>query len=81
MEAPKFFFVSAVNIVTTIIKDRALAKMFGTKPPSATPMMSLALWGTRDAMTILAAFIIPPILSKRLQDIGYYFKIKNYKAC
>ena len=71
VEAPKFFIVSAVNIFTTIVKDKALAKMFGTKAPTATPLLSLGLWGTRDAMTIMAAFILPPIISNRLVAQGY----------
>ena len=71
VEAPKFFIVSAVNILTTLIKDKALAKMFGTKAPGKTPLKSLGLWGMRDCLTILAAFIIPPILSERLHALGY----------
>lgn len=33
MEAPKFILVSFVNLATTIIKDRYLARLFGASAP------------------------------------------------
>ncbi len=34
----------------SILKDRALVKLFGTKPPAAVPMQSFALWAVRSAI-------------------------------
>jgi len=34
---PKLTIVFAVNMTLSILKDRALVKLFGTKPPAAVP--------------------------------------------
>ena len=71
VETPKLFVVSAVNIFTTLCKDRALARMFGTKAPQALPLSTFSLWIFRDVMVILSAFIVPPIISKHLVNQGF----------
>lgn len=68
---PKFVLVSAVNIATTIVKDKYLAKVFGNSSPGAIPWITYSLWCTRDALTILAAFVIPNIMAKMATDLGY----------
>lgn len=69
--APKFVIVSAVNSITSVIKDRALARMFGKKAPSGLPYASLSLWVFRDMLTVISAFILPPIMSKYMVSLGY----------
>ena len=68
---PKFFLVSLVNICTTIYKDKYLARIFGNSSPGAIPAITYGLWCTRDALTILAAFVIPNIMAKMATDLGY----------
>ena len=48
----------------SILKDRAFAKLFGTIPPSNVPLGSYLSWASRDVLTVLAAFILPPVVSK-----------------
>ena len=69
--APKFVLVSTVNILSTMIKDRFLARMFGATKPKPVPAKSLFLFGFRDSMTILFSFIVPPKLTKLAVDAGY----------
>lgn len=70
--APKFMMVSAVNIMTTVIKDRFLARMFsGAVKPKPVPSVSYALWAFRDSMTIMFSFIVPPKLVKVAENAGY----------
>ena len=70
--APKFLAVSGVNIMTTVIKDRFLARMFsGAAIPKPVPSVSYALWAFRDSMTIMFSFIVPPKLVKIAEDAGY----------
>ena len=71
IEAPKFLIVSAVNVVTTAIKDRALARLFGTKAPTAVPPICLGIFALRDSLTIMFSFIVPPIIVNRAEEKGY----------
>ena len=68
---PKFVSTSIVNIFAGIAKDRAFTRMFGLKPPSNLPLGTYALFATRDSLTILASFTIPPIIARQLQTHGY----------
>lgn len=64
--------VSAVNIMTTVIKDRFLARMFsGAVKPKPVPSISYALWAFRDSMTIMFSFIVPPIAVAAAEKAGY----------
>jgi len=68
---PKFVATSVVNIVVGIAKDRAFTRMFGLKPPSKLPTATYGLFATRDSLTILASFTIPPMIARQLQAQGY----------
>ena len=37
-EMPKLILTFGVNMTMSILKDKALVKLFGTKPPSAVPL-------------------------------------------
>jgi len=64
---PKFIGVSVVNLTMSISKDRAFARLFGTKTPEKVPMKSITIWCVRDCLTILCAFVIPPKMSSYMQ--------------
>lgn len=70
-ELPKFIFVSAANMSLSVLKDKALTKMFGQTAPKALPLLSYLLFFTRDSMTIAASFNAPRYLSEHLQKKGY----------
>lgn len=65
---PKFIGGSLANVTLSVLKDRAFARMFGTGSASQ-PMTfkSMGLFATRDSMTILASFSLPPVLSEKFQ--------------
>ena len=71
MATPKFVLVSAVNIATTVVKDRYLARIFGNSSPGNIPLTTYGLWCTRDALTILAAFVVPQKLANLAVSAGY----------
>lgn len=58
--------VLIVVIVIIILKDKAYARMFGVGDPKPFPSISLAMFATRDCMTILASFTLPTIVGKAL---------------
>ena len=61
-----------VNITTTVIKDRYLAKVFGSSASGgAIPWSTYGLWCTRDALTILAAFVVPQKMADYAVTVGY----------
>lgn len=64
---PKFVSSSIANVTLSVIKDKAFARMFGTGDPKPMSSASMGLFATRDSMTILASFSLPPILSEQLQ--------------
>jgi len=68
---PKFVMTSVVNGGAGVAKDRAFTRMFGLKPPTGLPMGTYGLFATRDALTILASFTIPPILGRHIETYGY----------
>lgn len=64
-----FLGTAAVNSATSLFKDRAFARMFGTSGAAASiPMVTFGLWATRDCMVIGSSFILPDIVSKKLVD-------------
>lgn len=65
---PKLFITSAISINLNIAKDRAFARMFGVGEPRPLAYSSMACFGGRNAMTILAAFSLPGIISHELQQ-------------
>ena len=64
---PKLVGVTAVNMTLSILKDAALARYFGTKPPGKVPTISYFIWLVRDALSMAAAFIIPSRVSKLVE--------------
>lgn len=65
---PKFVGSSIANVTLSVLKDKAFARMFGKGDPRPMHFSSLALFGARDSMTILASFSLPGIISKQLQQ-------------
>jgi hypothetical protein len=68
----KFAASSTTNVSLSVYKDQAFARMFG--PPGgvaaarAVPLVSYALFGARDCLTIFASFNVPPLLGPWLAD-------------
>ena len=60
---PKLSIVFMVNMTFSILKDRALVRLFGTIKPAPIPAMSYLFWSFRDIFTVLSAFILPKKLS------------------
>jgi hypothetical protein len=58
---------SAISVNLNIAKDRAFARLFGKGVPKPMAYSSMACFGARNGMTILASFSLPGIISKRLQ--------------
>jgi len=64
-----FVGTTAVNSATSMMKDKAYAKMFGASGISASvPLVTYGLWGVRDCMVIGSSFVLPEIMSKALQE-------------
>ena len=80
-DLPKFIGVSATNITMSILKDRAFAKLFGTKVPESVPIQSLGCWMTRDCLTILFSFIVPARLALYFQREFKMAKKKSEVIC
>jgi len=68
---PKLIGASGMNVTLSILKDQTFARMFGKGPPRSLPPMSIALFGMRDSLTILAGFSLPGLLSIQLQESGW----------
>ncbi|KAK6337718.1 hypothetical protein TWF696_001199 [Orbilia brochopaga] len=64
----KFAATSSTNILLTLVKDRNFARMFGVGLSKAVPLPTYALFCSRDSLTILFSFNVPPILSKAIPD-------------
>ncbi|KAK2779659.1 hypothetical protein CKAH01_03007 [Colletotrichum kahawae] len=66
----KFAASSTANIGICMYKDQVFVRMFG--PPGATPrpvpMLSYALFGLRDCLTIFASFNVPPRMGPWLNE-------------
>ena len=63
---PKLVGCTAINMFMSILKDAALARYFGSKPPGKVPNISYALWLIRDGMSMAAAFIIPERVAREI---------------
>jgi hypothetical protein len=69
---PKFIGSSCTNVTLSVMKDRAFARMYGVGQQRPVPLGSYGLFATRDSMTILASFTLPPVVSQRLlQPMGF----------
>lgn len=67
-----FAGTTIVNSASSLLKDKAYAKMFGTAgAASSIPMITYGLWATRDLMVVGSSFVIPELVGKKLeQDFG-----------
>ena len=63
---PKFLCSAITNVSLSVAKDYAFARMFGKGPIKPMPRTSLGIFATRDSMTILASFTLPPIIAGEL---------------
>jgi hypothetical protein len=57
-----------------IRKDIAFARLFGSRPPSALPLPSYGLFALRDAHTVGASFLLPPIVAEWFMRQGWFEK-------
>jgi hypothetical protein len=67
----------AYAVLQVIRKDIAFAHMFSSRPPSAMPLPSYALFAIRDAHTVAASFLLPPMLANKLLE-GQYLGQKSH---
>ena len=67
---PKLIGVTAVNMTTGILKDRAFAYYFGKSGAGKVGKASILIWFVRDVLTIAGAFVIPSRLAKIIEDRG-----------
>lgn len=59
-----FLGTTLVNSSSSLMKDRAYAKMFGTIGAAPRmPLVTYGLWATRDCMVIGSSFILPSMLA------------------
>lgn len=64
-----FLGTSLVNCGGSLLKDRAYARMFGTAGAAPrVPLGSMGFWAARDFLVVGSSFILPDIVSKKLQD-------------
>ena len=68
VELPKFLGTSAANVSLSVAKDRAFSRLYGVVAPKAVPLPSLALFASRDSLSILASFNLPPTVSAKMQS-------------
>lgn len=63
-----FLGTATVNSGTSLLKDRAYARMFGTSVQSSIPKMSYVLWMARDLSVVGSSFILPDIVSPKIVE-------------
>ena len=63
-----FLGTTAVNSLTTLLKDKYYAIHFGTSSTRSVPFKTFGLWGLRDCMVIGSSFILPEIVSASLEE-------------
>mmetsp|Transcript_8437 Transcript_8437/g.11334 ORF Transcript_8437/g.11334 Transcript_8437/m.11334 type:complete len:378 (-) Transcript_8437:384-1517(-) len=64
-----FLGTTIVNSTTSILKDRAYARMFGTSSlASKVPVITYGLWASRDAMVMGSSFVLPEMVSETLKE-------------
>lgn len=65
---PKFAGSSLVNVSLSVMKDRSFTRLFGVSNPKPLPLGSYGLFSTRDSLTVLAGFSLPPLVAKELEQ-------------
>lgn len=63
---PKFIGSSIVNVGCSVGKDVVFTRMFGVGSPKPLPVPSALLFASRDSLTILAGFSLPPVVAKEV---------------
>jgi hypothetical protein len=72
----KFLGTTPVNMALVLRKDMVFARMFAASVAAVTPVAvpfprsSLALFAVRDAHTVLASFLLPPVIGAWLHEHG-----------
>ena len=67
----KLLGTTATNTSACIAKDVAFARMFGSKKTGPMPAATVALFGTRDLLTVASAYTIPPVLATAFERGGF----------
>lgn len=67
---PKLVGVTGVNMVASILKDRAFAYYYGKKAGNKVGAISMLLWLLRDVLTMAGAFVLPSRLANVVQEMG-----------
>lgn len=67
--AALFLGTTMVNSTTSLMKDRAYAKLFGNAVQNAgVPAVSYALWMSRDLTVVGSSFLLPPVVAQWIQE-------------
>jgi len=67
--ASTFLGTTLINSTTSILKDRAYARMFGTSSvASKVPAITYGLWASRDAIVMGSSFVLPEMVSETLKE-------------
>lgn len=73
---PKFFITSFVSVNLMVAKDQAFGKLFGVGEPKPMKFISMACFGVRNGMTVLAGFSLPPHISAIMQENSKMSKLR-----
>lgn len=72
---PKLLGVTFVNMVLSIMKDRAFAVYFQeNKIQKKVGLTSIAVWFVRDVLTIGSSFLLPQRIARKLEQRGYKYE-------
>jgi hypothetical protein len=63
-----FMGTSVVNSATSLYKDRAYARMFGTTAATSLPKVTYGLWMARDFAVMGSSFILPDLVSEKMHS-------------
>mmetsp|Transcript_94420 Transcript_94420/g.262224 ORF Transcript_94420/g.262224 Transcript_94420/m.262224 type:complete len:392 (+) Transcript_94420:178-1353(+) len=67
-DVSKLAVVTPTNMALCVMKDRALARMYGSSPAAALPLAAVLAFTGRDSMTIAASFTMPQRAAAALDD-------------
>jgi hypothetical protein len=84
-DGPKFFGTSAANVTLSVMKDRAFSRLYGVVAPKPVPLPSLALFASRDSLSILASFTLPTRIATALNvkhgvDVNHAYMLAQVTA-
>ena len=66
----KWFLCTFTNCFLSVLKDRAFAKIFGTKAPGKMPLGTYGAWIARDGVAIAFNITFPPIFALSIEKMG-----------